>query len=155
MTTSKVEDVVSAWKLCLDTAGDWQTLVEGVTPKETGCGPVYELDNPIDRPGESFAVADMRALHVAEPHYHANGETEIYFVLTGSGRIVVGSDESEISKGSVIVTPPDTAHFTLPEDDLVLAVVNTPPFNADNYKPLTASNPDVGFDQDKFNLLAG
>ena len=58
-----------------------------IHPKPTGCGPVYELKNPIERPNESFAIADMREIQVAEPHYHP--ETEIYFVLEGRGRMFI------------------------------------------------------------------
>lgn len=151
MTTSAADAVVAAWKRYLDSVSDWERLVEGVVPKETGNGLVYELRSPIDRPGESFAVVDMRGLGVTEPHYHTNGEIEIYFVLSGGGIVVVGGEEYEVGPGSVIVTPPDTAHFTVPSGDLVLAVVNTPPFNPDNYKVLTGSNPDVGFDQGQFD----
>ncbi len=123
----RMEVVVAAWQPYLDSIDDWQQVVEGIEPKPTGCGPVYELPNPVDRPNESFAIADMRELKVYEPHYHANGETEIYVVLQGLGTIVVGMKEQRIEKGSVIVTPPDTTHFTIPESDLVLAVINTPP----------------------------
>jgi len=65
--------------------GDWQEVVEGITPKDTYCSPVYEPKSPLDRPNESFAIADMREIKVAEPHYHTNGETETYFILSGSG----------------------------------------------------------------------
>nr|MCW1907786.1 hypothetical protein [Candidatus Saccharibacteria bacterium] len=54
------------------------------------------------------------------------------------GRIAVGSDIKELAPGTIIVTPPDTVHITLPEEDLVLAVVNTPPFELDNYVSVAA-----------------
>ncbi len=149
----QMEGVVAAWKPYLDSVQDWRQLVEGVEPKPTGCGPVYELPNPIDRPNETFAIADMRELKVSEPHYHANGVTEIYIVLQGSGQIVVGRNLQPIEKGTVIVTPPDTTHFTLPKKDLVLAVINTPPFNADNYVVVDETNPDVCFDKEQFESL--
>ncbi len=92
----EMEGVVAAWKPYLDSVQDWQLLVDDVEPKPTGCGPVYELPNPINRPNETFAIADMRELKVYEPHYHANGETEIYVVLQGSGSIVVGRNQQPI-----------------------------------------------------------
>jgi mannose-6-phosphate isomerase-like protein (cupin superfamily) len=147
-----IDGVVAAWQRFLRTAV-WQKLVEGVEPKQTGCGPIYELPNPIDRPNESFAIADMRNLPFAAPHYHANGEVEIYFGLQGSGTVVTGGVPQRFGQGDVIVTPPETAHFTLPESDLVLAVVNTPPFNPNNAVNLTESKPSVRFDQTQFEEL--
>ncbi len=135
--------------------GDWQNVVEGVTPKATYCGPVYEPTSPLDRPDESFAIADMREIKVAEPHYHSGGETEIYFILTGSGVTVVGGEELQIKSGDVIVTPPQTAHFTIPKEDLVLIVINTPPFNPDNNIHVDDTNPEVKYDHEQFKKLVG
>ena len=149
-----MEAVVEAWKPYLDGIQNWQQVVEGIEPKTTGCGPVYELANPIDRPDESFAIADMRNIKITEPHYHPNGETEIYVVLQGLGTIVVGRKEQEIVKGTVIITPPDTTHFTIPEQDLVLAVINTPPFKPENYVVIKETNPNLGFDQEQFERFA-
>ena len=146
MNQSNIDEVFAAWKSYVDSIKDWQALVAGIIPKPTGCGPVYELPNPIDRPNESFAIADMRNLQYAEPHYHTNGETEIYIVLTGLGTIVVGGTESQLEPGSVSVTPPEIAHFTIPRENLVLAVINTPPFNAANAISLADSNTTVHFD---------
>lgn len=128
-----IQETVDAWGSYLEDVTDWEALVNGVQPKVVGCGSVYELSNPINRPGESFAIADMRELDLAEPHKHVNGETEIYFVLRGVGKISVGSEISSLYRGVSIVTPPDTVHITKPGKGLVLAVVNTPPFNPDNY----------------------
>ncbi len=95
---TQMNSVVKVWEKYLNSAPDWKQLVEGVDPKPTGCGPIYELPNPIDRPNESFAIADMREVKVAEPHYHPNGETEIYIVMQGLGLIVVGGKEQIIKK---------------------------------------------------------
>jgi mannose-6-phosphate isomerase-like protein (cupin superfamily) len=132
-----MNEVVGAWQEYLAGVSDWEELVKGVEPKVGGCGLVYELPNPIDRPEESFAIADMRQLELSDPHKHINGETEIYFVLQGVGRIAVGSEIKELTQGTVIVTPPDTVHITLPGENLLLAVVNTPPFELDNYVSVT------------------
>jgi mannose-6-phosphate isomerase-like protein (cupin superfamily) len=128
-----MQEVVGAWSEYLATVDNWEALVEGIEPKVGGCGLVYEVPNPIERPDESFAIADMRQLELSEPHKHINGETEIYFVVQGVGKIAVGNEIHDLAPGTSIVTPPDTAHITLPGKDLVLAVVNTPPFEIDNY----------------------
>lgn len=148
--TNKMVSLTNAWMRYFYTVDDWRDLIKGVTPKDTSCGPVHELENPIDRPNESFAIADMRDIKVAAPHFHKNGETEVYFVLQGKGITVVGGKEIPIGKNSVIMTPPDIAHFTIPEKDLVLGVMNTPPFNSANNVDLTESNKSVGFDRNQF-----
>lgn len=149
----ELEDVIAAWQRYIAEMGDWQKVAEGVTPKQTYCGPVYEPASPLDRPNESFAISDMRAVKVAEPHYHAGGETEIYFILSGSGLSVVGGKELQINAGDVIVTPPNTAHFTVPKENLVLIVINTPSFNPANNIHVDATKPEVGYDHEQFLRL--
>lgn len=149
----QMHSVAEAWASYLNTVDDWQQLTAGIEPKPTGCGPVYEIENPIDRPNESFAIADMRNLRFAEPHYHPNEETEIYIVLQGFGLIVVGGREQKIQKRSVVITPPNTTHFTIPESGLVIAVINSPSFSPENYAPIAQTDPKVGFDEQQFIRL--
>lgn len=154
--SEQIDAVVAAWKPYVDTIEAWQSLVEGVEPKATGCGPIYELPNPVSgRGNESFAVADMRDIIVAEPHFHPNRETEIYMVLSGLGKVVVGGKVNEVQKGDVVITPPNTTHFTVPTKNLVLAVINTPSFNPENYKPIVESDRPVGFDKGQFARMVG
>ena len=127
----------------------WQDLIMGVIPIKGGCGDIYELTN--QRPNESFAIADMRNLPFAEPHYHV--ETEIYFVLQGKGLVVVCSEDVQVQTDSVIVIPPNIAHFTVPDEDIVLAVVNTQPFIAEHYIVVKDSREDVKFDKQQFDKL--
>lgn len=149
-----IQRVIEAWKPYIASIEDWEKLVEGTVPKATNCGPVYELPNPLTRPGESFAIADMRDRAFARPHYHTNGEVEIYFVLQGRGHIVVGGNVIEVARGSVVATPPDVAHYAVCSKEqgqgLVMAVLNTPPFNADNVVDLKSSDPEVQYDHRQF-----
>ena len=147
-----IQEVVQTWKAYTDSIQDWHQLIVDIEPKVGGCGLVYELTNPIERPDESFAIADMSSLEVAEPHYHPDGVTEIYIVLEGLGLTVVGGKEQEVRPGDVVVTPPNTAHFTVP-DSLVLAVINTPPFQEGDYIPLTDTDERVLFDRAQFERL--
>ena len=146
-----MNEIILAWQIYLNTVSNWKNLVNGIDPKITGCGFIYELSNPIYRPNESFAIADMSNLAFAEPHYHP--ETEIYFILQGSGLIVIGGQERTVQKGSVVIIPSNIAHFTIPENNLVIAVVNTPPFKPENYYPLTQENAIVKFDKQQFERL--
>lgn len=151
----KIEELIAAWREYAATMGDWQKVVEGVTlPKQTYCGPVYEPTSPLDRPNESFAIADMRGVKVAEPHYHTGGEIETYFVISGSGLAVVGGEEMQIKSGDVIVTPPETAHYTIPKENLVMVVINTPPFNLGNNVHVDETKPEVKYDHEQYRRLA-
>ncbi len=145
------DDLIEVWSKCLKDL-DWEPLVEGVEPKPTGCGLVYEVESPLNRPNESFAIADMRGLYETEPHFHLK-EHEIYFVLQGTGIVCVGGVEYQVRPGDAIPTPPHTAHFTVPNADLVLGVVNSPPFRAENYVALGGSDPKVGFDSEQYRRL--
>jgi mannose-6-phosphate isomerase-like protein (cupin superfamily) len=151
-STPAVEELISAWQQYTAGMGDWQDVTKGVTPKQTDCGPVYEPTSPLDRSNESFAVSDMREVRVAEPHYHT-GETEVYFVLSGSGITVVGGEELSIRAGDVIVTPPETAHFTIPKENLAMVVINTPPFNPENNIHVDETKSDVKYDHEQFKKL--
>ncbi|HEX8762986.1 MAG TPA: cupin domain-containing protein [Candidatus Saccharimonadales bacterium] len=148
----EIQTLVDAWRPYLASVRSWQELVQDIEPKATGCGPVYELDNLLDRPNESFAIADMRGVEFAQPHYHANGETEVYFVLGGLGWVVVGNEIRKVAVGDVVVTPSGTTHYAIPdkEQGLVLGVVNTPPFRLENNIDVTETNPDVGYDHSIF-----
>ncbi len=151
----EIQKVLDVWQPYVDSIDDWQVIVGDIKPVATGCGPVYEVPNPLDRSNESFAIADMRSIEYAQPHFHANDETEIYFVLQGRGQVVVGYEVLSVEKGNTVVTPSGTAHYTIPnqKEGLVLAVVNTPPFNPENNIDLTKSNPDVQFDYEQFQQL--
>lgn len=151
--TQDVNEIVQAWKQYADGLTDWKAVIAGTTPKQTQCGPVYEPPSPLPDRTETFAISDMRDVRIAKPHYHANGETEIYFVIQGTGITVVGGEEMPIQKGSVVVTPPMTAHFTIPKQDLVMIVINAPSFNAANVIDVSESDPTVRFDKAQYERL--
>ncbi len=148
-----MDEIVKAWKNYVENLSSWQSVVKGIVPKETACGPVYEPPSPLPDRTETFAVSDMRNVKVAYPHYHKNGETEIYFILQGSGLTVVGGEEILIKKGSVVITPPNTTHYTIPKEDLVMVVVNTPSFNASNIVEPHETDPKIKFDKSQYERL--
>ncbi|HET7302656.1 MAG TPA: cupin domain-containing protein [Candidatus Saccharimonadales bacterium] len=152
-STPEIEELISAWQTYISTMGDWQEVVKDTVPKQTYCGPIYEPKSPLNRPKESFAISDMRQVKVAKPHYHTGGETEIYFVLSGSGLTVVGGEELQVKQGDVVVTPPETAHFTIPKENLVMIVINTPPFNPENNIGIDATRPEVTYDHEQYKRL--
>ena len=142
--------LIAAWHQFF-AENNWRELIQGYTPKKNGCGIIYELPNFLNRPKESCAMADMRNIAFAEPHYHP--ELEIYFVIEGSATIVIGTTAYQIKKGDYIVIPPNKAHFIIPDSNFIIGIINTPPFNANNYVALTESNSVVEFDYQQFKQL--
>ena len=150
---STIEALIGAWQSYIAHMGDWRRLVDGITPRQTYCGPIYEVASPLDRPDESFAIADMREVAVSEPHYHTGSEIEIYFILSGTGLTVVGGKELKVMTGDVIVTPPDTTHFTIPHGQLVLIAINTPPFDSNRSIHISETKLEVGYDHEQYKRL--
>jgi mannose-6-phosphate isomerase-like protein (cupin superfamily) len=58
-----------------------------------------------------------------EDHQTSHDEDEVYFVLKGKARIVIGGVEKEIRPGSILYVPTDTEHeFVGIEEDLSMLV---------------------------------
>lgn len=150
----QIDESVDYWVNYLHSLVDWRSLVGPVVPKDTKWGLIYELPDMARSEDEDFAIADMRQVKAAEPHYHPDGVYEVYIVLQGSGLVVVGGDERSISRGSVVITPPKTTHFMIPKSDLVLAVITVPPFSPGDYIAITRSNKEFKFSKDQFERLA-
>jgi mannose-6-phosphate isomerase-like protein (cupin superfamily) len=142
--------LIQEWDAFLRTSS-LETLIEECEPIVTANGLIYELPNYLQRKDESFAIVDMRHISASEPHYHV--ETEVYFVLQGGGVIVVGGQEQTIVADDIVVIPSNLAHFVIPNNECVIAIVNTPPFNPDHYKVVTKTDPHVCFDQEQFLKL--
>lgn len=129
-----IQVVVDAWKeFILSHVHDWPTLIAGVEPISSGCGFVYELPNYLNRPNEDFAIVDMSHISCSEPHYHPKGCYEMYFVLQGTGCIVVGETKYTVVPGDAVVIEPEQVHYAISDGTLVVGVVNTPPFAVENY----------------------
>jgi mannose-6-phosphate isomerase-like protein (cupin superfamily) len=149
--SSEIHEMISVWDTFFKTT-TWQDIARPCAPIVNGCGIIYALPvNFLDRSNEDCAIVDMRNVKFTEPHYHHN--IEIYFIMQGSGIVVLGNKEHAVSAGDIIFITPNTAHFTIPNNDLVMAVVNTPPYTPEDYFPLTASNEEVCFDWKQFEKL--
>lgn len=145
---NNITETQNVWQNYFKKLIDWRTLVQNSAPIEGNNGLIYSLPNPIERHNESFAIADMSGIIVSEPHYHP--EVELYFLLQGSGFVVIGGKEKLLSKNAPVTIPSNIAHFTVPEKDLVIAIINTPPFDAEHYSVLTENNATVGFNKKQF-----
>jgi mannose-6-phosphate isomerase-like protein (cupin superfamily) len=58
---------------------------------------------------QSLAEATVPPGAETEEHYHAVTE-EIYLFTSGSGRMKLGDEETDVSAGDTIVIPPGTPH---------------------------------------------
>lgn len=146
-----LQEIILVWGTYFSQQCNLQEIMETYKPIRSGCGIVYELPNALNRPNESCALVDMRTIAWTEPHYHP--ETEIYFILQGNGLLVIAGIVQKITISDIIVIPSNKAHFIIPGNDLIIGVINTPPFNAENYIPLTESNNIVEFDRNQFDAL--
>jgi mannose-6-phosphate isomerase-like protein (cupin superfamily) len=156
-------DKLKLWIKYTKGISNWQDLVIGMASKDTGCGLVYELENPIDvnSPDDDFAIADMRSLSedpgYSEPHYHPGitneyprGVIEIYIVLSGRAKCIVGYNDYDIGVGDVVVIPPMTTHYVRPNKEFVIAVISRPPFKPESYIAINKTNMKVKFDSENF-----
>jgi mannose-6-phosphate isomerase-like protein (cupin superfamily) len=78
---------------------------------------------------QSLAEATVPPGTATEEHYHRVSE-EIYFFTSGSGRMRLGDDESDVSAGDTVVIPPGVRHklWNTGTDPLRLLCCCAPPY---------------------------
>jgi mannose-6-phosphate isomerase-like protein (cupin superfamily) len=151
-----MRDRVEVWKQFLNKPENhWQKLVDNHTPICSPCGTVYPLENFFQKQDESFAIVDMRNITFAKPHYHPGSDVEVYIVLQGTACVVVGYEEFQVKQGDAIIIPPNTTHFTIPDNEFLLAVINTPPYKPERNILVFQHDPSLSFDYEQFQRLTG
>jgi mannose-6-phosphate isomerase-like protein (cupin superfamily) len=72
---------------------------------------IRELAGPSWTPvrNQSLAEATLPPAGETAEHYHPRSE-EIYYFVSGAGRMRLGEEEADVSAGDCIVIPPGTAH---------------------------------------------
>jgi quercetin dioxygenase-like cupin family protein len=143
------KELVQVWHQFF-TATNWQKLIQGYTPIYGPCGVVYDLPNSLGRANEGVSVVDMCNIQFAEPHYHP--DLEVYFVLQGQALVAVGGDKQMVKRGDVVIIPPFTAHYTVPDNEYVIGCINVPPYTPESYIPLKNTVAEVEFDYDDFEI---
>jgi len=58
---------------------------------------------------QSLAEARLLPGAATAPHYHPLTE-EIYYILEGSGRMIIGGDAEDIGAGDAVAIPPGAVH---------------------------------------------
>jgi mannose-6-phosphate isomerase-like protein (cupin superfamily) len=79
---------------------------------------------------QSLAEATVPAGSSTLAHYHRESE-EVYLVTSGSGRLLLGSEEQPISAGDCVAIPPGTVHRLWADAGAPLVVVCScvPPYS--------------------------
>ena len=95
---------------------------------------VREIARPPDSArNQSLAEATIRPGGETAEHYHRAAE-EIYYFVSGAGRMRLGDEESEVGPGETVVIPPGTRHKlqNTGSEPLVLLCCSSPPYYDDD-----------------------
>ena len=102
-----------------------------IVPVECPCGQSWRIITAADDTVMGFHVT---AIHCATPHFHRRA-TEIYHVLDGSGRLILGGSAFDVTPGSTAYVPPGSTAYVPPgcihhgEGDFTAAIAILPPFD--------------------------
>lgn len=81
----------------------------------------------------SLAMETLRPGQHTDPHWHAHLE-EIYYILTGRGRMEIGDEARKVQAGDAILIPINRAHCLYNSgDDLVLLCATSPSWYPKDY----------------------
>lgn len=72
---------------------------------------------------------------VRPAHSHPNGE-EVIYIITGTGRVLVGEDVSPVGPGSVVLFPQGVVHMlhNTGANEMKVVCFFAPPTGLDNYR---------------------
>ena len=154
--TVQLQELITAWQTFYK-ENDYRSLMAQSAGFTEGCGIIHDLKDASifrNRQHETGCIADMtKVIGATEPHFHLN-ETEVYFILQGTGSVVVGNQEYPIKTGDVVSIPKLTGHYTVPTKDLVLGVVNIPFFDPADFFDLIQADEvtrkDVNYDHVRY-----
>jgi oxalate decarboxylase/phosphoglucose isomerase-like protein (cupin superfamily) len=75
-----------------------------------------------------FLVGYFKPGETMKPHYHVEPE-EVYYVIKGRGKVLLGEDWIPVEKGTAIYIPPKLVHTltNTGDEELVMAFLHAPP----------------------------
>jgi len=112
-------------------AGPLLTRHEGHTPRERStCGWRDRLISREDAPLAPAAWAHAVDIDGAKLHFHKRS-TELYYVIEGSGSVLLDGVEQSVSKGSLVHIPPGVVHGA--RGRMRVLVVGIPDIADDDY----------------------
>lgn len=99
-----------------------------------GCH-ILEILNSAEDPALSIARARVTAGVTTRLHA-LKGITERYYITSGSGVVTVGDKIEAVSRGDVVIIPPDIPQqiFNSSDEDLIFLALCTPRFVVDRYR---------------------
>jgi mannose-6-phosphate isomerase-like protein (cupin superfamily) len=110
---------------------------EAEAPRErSACGWRCRLISREDAALGPAAWAHAVDIDGAKPHYHLRS-TEIYYVLEGSGAVVVDGVEHQVTQGSLVHIPPGVVHGA--RGRMRVLVIGIPDIAEDDYFEPSAS----------------
>ncbi|HEY2602071.1 MAG TPA: cupin domain-containing protein [Thermoleophilaceae bacterium] len=93
---------------------------------------IRELAGPswTDARAQSLAEARVPAGGATIEHFHRESE-EIYYFVSGQGRMRLGSEEADVRAGDCVVIPPGVRHklWAAADTELVLLCCCAPPYS--------------------------
>lgn len=97
---------------------------------------VEELNTEKEREqlGISLALGTLSGGRTARHHHHKVSE-EIYYVLSGSGKIYLNGGKTGINKGTFVFIPPGVVHAleNPSEEELKILCIASPPYKEDDF----------------------
>lgn len=106
-----------------------------VTSDESRVVEVFHPDREALPEGMACSIAHARVAAGAAtaPHTLATS-TEVYWVLSGRGRMHIGDETADIGPGEAVLIPPDSVQWieALGDEELVFLCVVTPPWSAED-----------------------
>lgn len=100
---------------------------------------VREIVHPSSSPVEnqSLAEAIVPGGGSTRPHVHRRSE-EIYYILRGTGIVVVDGERAGVESGTAVLIPPGTEHSleNTGDEDLVLLCASSPPYSDEDTRIL-------------------
>jgi mannose-6-phosphate isomerase-like protein (cupin superfamily) len=104
---------------------------EGATARErSACGWRDRLISVEDAAAKPAAWAHAVDIDGARPHFHKRS-TELYYVLSGDGQVVVGGEVHGVKAGSMVHIPPGVVHEA--RGRMRVLVVGIPDIAEDDY----------------------
>jgi mannose-6-phosphate isomerase-like protein (cupin superfamily) len=96
---------------------------------------IRELAGPswTDARNQSLAEATVPPGGETAEHYHPRSE-ELYYFVSGAGRMRLGADEADVRQGDCVVIAPGTPHklWNRAVEPLVLLCCCAPPYSDDD-----------------------
>lgn len=83
----------------------------------------YFLIDPEQGPSRRLKMGYTTVYPTGSTTGHQHAEEEVYFVISGEGVMVVGSDEFNIKAGDALYVPPGVFHTTYQRGNLPLTIL--------------------------------